>query len=358
MSRLAAVLVALATSVRASPVPSTTLVFGHKIPDTDAICAAMAYAWELNERGIPAQAYRLGELNRETEYVLKALGMEAPPMLEGGVEKTPVAIVDTNNPEELPQGIEKAKVHSIIDHHKMSGLKTAAPLEMDVRPLCSTGSIIYSRAKVAGRTPPPGVAGLLLSCILSDSLEFRSPTTTPLDIELAKELALLAGIDLHAHATAMLDAKAEIGHLSAESIVMMDSKIFEIGGRKLRISVVETTRPSPALEMKAKLVSAQRKIAREQSLDDVLLFIVDVINEEATFIASSPSATAIVERAWNVPVSSEGTCVLPGVLSRKKQIIPTLEDAATTEQAKAADADASRETTGATVDTRARVSVL
>ena len=99
-----------------------------------------------------------------------------------------VAIVDTNNPAELPEGVEKVSIHSIIDHHKLSGLTTSAPLEMDVRSLCSTGSILYSRAKAAGRTPPPAIAGLLLSCILSDSLDFRSPTTTPLDRELAEEL--------------------------------------------------------------------------------------------------------------------------------------------------------------------------
>ena len=124
-----------------------------------------------------------------------------------------VAIVDTNNPAELPDGVEKVSIHSIIDHHKLCGLKTNAPLEMDVRSLCSTGSILYARAKAAGRTPPPVVAGLMLSCILSDSLAFRSPTTTALDRELAEELARISGLDMMQHADAMLDAKADIAHL-------------------------------------------------------------------------------------------------------------------------------------------------
>ena len=176
---LLAAVAARGACVSVPPAP-TTAVFGHKIPDTDAICAALAYEWELEARGMPARAYRLGELNRETEYVLNALGVDVPPLLDGALEPgAPVAVVDTNNPGELPEGIENAAVHSVIDHHKLTGLRTVAPLEVDMRPLCSAGSIIYARAKAAGRSVPKRIAGLLLSCILSDSLEFRSPTTTP-----------------------------------------------------------------------------------------------------------------------------------------------------------------------------------
>ncbi len=172
---------ALLLSPAAASAPERLRVFGHKIPDTDAVCAAMAYAWELGERGVGADAYRLGKLNRETEYVLRALKLEEPPMLSSMelAPDEPVAIVDTNNPEELPEGVNRAAIHSVIDHHKLvGGLTTASPIEIDVRPLCSTGSILYARAKAAGRSVPPHIAGLMLSCILSDSLEFRSPTTT------------------------------------------------------------------------------------------------------------------------------------------------------------------------------------
>ena len=152
--------------------------------------------------------------------MLKALGLEQPALLGELEVDALVAIVDTNNPAELPDTLEHASVHSIIDHHKLvGGLKTPGPIELDVRPLCSTGSILYARAKAAGRTIPKAIAGLLLSCILSDSLEFRSPTTTELDKELAIELAAIAGVDLHAHARAMLDAKAEVGHLSPTELI-------------------------------------------------------------------------------------------------------------------------------------------
>ena len=120
-----------------------------------------------------------GELNKETVYVLETLGLEHPPLLKECIDQqSVVAIVDTNNPAELPENVEKAHIHSIIDHHKMAGLTTAEPLEIDMRVLCSAGSILYARMKAMDRTPTKSIAGLLLSCILSDSLEFRSPTTT------------------------------------------------------------------------------------------------------------------------------------------------------------------------------------
>jgi len=308
----------------------TITVFGHKVPDTDTVSSAMVYAWELNERKIPASAVRLGKLNPETEFVLKTLNVDAPPLLEGDLAaKTSVAVVDTNNPAELPGGIEKASIHSIVDHHKLSGLMNSEPLEIDMRPICSATSILYARAKAAGLTVPKGIAGLMLAGILSDSLEFRSPTTTELDKAHAAELGKIAGLDVHTFAEGMLNAKAQVEHLTPVELVMMDTKVFKIGGKKLRVSVLETTQPAAPLKLKAELVEAQQKLKAEEKLDDVLFFIVDILNEAATFISSSDTATALVQRAWNVSVDkTTGTVVLPGVLSRKKQMIPKLEAAA------------------------------
>ena len=230
---------------------------------------------------MPARAFRLGELNRETEYVLATFGVEAPPLLEGALEEgAPVAVVDTNNPKELPDGIEHAALHSVIDHHKLAGLTSpAVPTEIDIRRSARRGRSVRAR-EGGGADAVPQVAGLLLSCILSDSLEFRSPTTTELDKELAIELAAIAGVDLHAHARAMLDAKAEVGHLSPTELIMMDSKQYEIGGRNLRISVVETTRPEKVLSQRAALQTAMKEVAADQKLDDVLLFVVDVLQSK------------------------------------------------------------------------------
>lgn len=307
---------------------STTLsVFGHKVPDTDTVTAAIAYAWELNERKIPATAYRLGELNPETAFVLEKLGVSQPPLLTELDPKGSVAIVDTNNPAELPDKVKDVKIHSIVDHHKLSGLTNAEPLEIDMRPLCSATSILFSRAKAAGLKVPKHIAGLMLAGLLSDSLEFRSPTTTELDKVHAAELGKLAGLDVHEFAEGMLDAKSKVDHLTADELVMMDTKIFTIGGKKLRVSVLETTNAASPIGKKAELIDAMKRVKANDKIDDVLFFVVDIVKEAATFISSSSSATAIVEKAWNVKVDSDGQAYLPGVLSRKKQIIPKLEKA-------------------------------
>lgn len=306
-------------------------VFGHKVPDTDTTTSAMAYAWELNERGIPATAYRLGELNPETEYVLKTLGVEPPPLMQDVADKSTVAVVDTNNPAELPDNLSKATIHSIVDHHKLSGLANSEPLEIDMRPLCSATSILYSRAKAHSLTVPPKIAGLMLAGLLSDSLEFRSPTTTELDKVHAAELGKLANLDVHEFAEGMLEAKAKVDHLTPDELIMMDTKIFKIGGKKLRVSVLETTKPSMVLTKHTEIVVAQTALKTKEGVDDVLFFVVDIIKEEAVFMTSSATASAIVEKAFSAKVDDKGLAVLPGVLSRKKQIIPKLEAAAKTE---------------------------
>ena len=160
----------------------STLVFGHKSPDTDSTGSPIVWAWYLNEvKGEAAKPVLLGEPNTEAAFMLEHFGLEKPEIIGDVAEDAPVVIVDTNNPAELPENVESAQIHSIIDHHKMAGLTTAEPLEIDMRPLCSASSILYARMKTAGVTPTKEMAGLMLSCIISDSLEFRSPTTTDID---------------------------------------------------------------------------------------------------------------------------------------------------------------------------------
>ena len=159
----------------------------------------------------------------------------------------------------------------------------------------------------------------------------RSPTTTPIDKEYAYELASIASIDLHAHATAMLDAKADVGHLSAAQLLLMDSKRYTIGGKQLRISVLETTRAQQALVQRAALQAAMGEATRDEGVDALLFFVVDIVREEAVFISGADEAARIVEKAWGAKVDSLGQLVLPGVLSRKKQIVPVLEKAAAAE---------------------------
>jgi manganese-dependent inorganic pyrophosphatase len=311
-----------------SAVPDAIKVFGHKNPDTDATCGAIIRAFELQSHGIEAEPFVLGGLNKETEYVLNHFGIETPPLLGPLDESHQVAIVDTNNPAELPDDLAPTMIMSIVDHHKLCGLETEGPIEVDIRPLCSVGSVIYERLTTAGITPPPKIAGLILSCILSDSLEFRSPTTTEDDKKYASQLADICNENISDLANNMFEAKADISHLSPLEIVNMDSKVFTIGTNKLRVSVVETTAPDMALSQETDIIEACAEACSTEGLDDCLMFVVDIINESATALETTPSAAALVTAAWPNATFENGRAVIPNVLSRKKQIIPALESSA------------------------------
>ena len=138
----------------------------------------------------------------------------------------------------------------------------------------------------------------MLAGLLSDSLEFRSPTTTDTDRVFAKELGVLAGLDVSTSATGMLDAKAQIDHLTPDELVMMDTKIFKLGGKKIRVSVLETTQPAAPLAKQAELITAQQNLIKEEKLDDMLLFVVDILKEAATFVSATPTSAKLVEKAW------------------------------------------------------------
>lgn len=315
-------------SERAFSCGKTIKVFGHKNPDTDATCGAIIRAFELQQHGHTAEAFVLGGLNKETQFVLEKFKFATPPLLGPLGDKCKVAIVDTNNAEELPSDLKPNMITSVVDHHKLCGLSTESPIEVDIRPLCSVGSVIYERLTTAGITPPANIAGLILSCILSDSLEFRSPTTTKADIGYAEKLGKIAGVNVHELAMGMFEAKADISHLTPLEIVNMDSKVFKIGSKKLRVSVVETTAPNRALSQEAAIVKACAKAVSDEGLDDCLMFVVDIIKESATALETTKSAAAIVTAAWPNAKFTNGRAVIPGVLSRKKQIIPALEAAA------------------------------
>lgn len=305
---------------------NTIKVFGHKAPDTDATVSAIAYAWYLNEIAeTPATPFILGELNKETTYVLQRFGFDSPKVLESLSSDDSVVIVDTNNPAELFENINDANLIEIIDHHLLvGGITTPSPVSITMRPMASTASLIYTRINPEFHKIPKELAGIMLAAILSDTLEFRSPTTTDEDKAIADELASIANVDIHELATEMFTAKSDISHLNPDGLIMMDSKVFDINGKQLRVSVIETTDPQPALSLKDDLKAEMLSHAKEHSLDDVLLFVVDILNEQATVLVATDYTKELVENSFNVTIS-EDIAILPGIVSRKKQIIPQLQ---------------------------------
>ena len=306
---------------------AVTKVFGHKSPDTDTTCCAVIWAWYLNEHtSTKAVPYVLGELNKETSFVLNRWGVPQPELLESIGAGDDVVIVDTNNPQELFENINEAHIHAIIDHHKLvGGLVTDAPLTMTIRPLASTASVIHDLMGDATDSMPKEIAGLMLSCILSDTLEFRSPTTTAHDKMIAEKLAKHLGVDVTHYANEMFAAKSDVSDYTDVGLLHLDSKKYEVGEKNIRISVVETATPETVLARKDGLVAAISEVlSKETDTDDVLLFVIDILKEEATAITYNELTKQIIAASFEVEVKGD-TVVLPGIVSRKKQIVPALK---------------------------------
>lgn len=304
----------------------TTFVFGHKSPDTDATLSAIIWAWYLtNVRHENAEPRLLGEPNTEAAHLLKHWGFAKPEIIADVAPGQNVVIVDTNNPAELPPSINDANIMAIIDHHMLvGGLKTKGPINVVMRPLACTATVMHDIMAADVDGLPRNIKGAMLSCILSDTLEFRSPTTTPHDRAVAEKLAADLGINIPAFAADMFAAKSDVAAFSDAELLRMDSKEYSVAGKDLRVSVLETTAPRVLLDRKAALMAAMPGVATADGADQVLLFIVDILNEEATLLVPNDLVARMAEASFGVKVSGD-TVVLPGIMSRKKQIIPALK---------------------------------
>ncbi|MFV0491490.1 MAG: manganese-dependent inorganic pyrophosphatase [Pseudorhodobacter sp.] len=303
----------------------TTLVFGHKSPDTDSTGSPIIWAWYLSAiQGKATRPVLLGEPNTEAAFVLRHWGLEKPEILTDLAADTPVVIVDTNNPAELPETINDARIEGIIDHHMLvGGLKTRAPIEITIRPLACTATIMHDLIGKDLSRAPRGVKGAMLSCILSDTLEFRSPTTTAHDRAVAESLATGLGVDIGELAAAMFEAKSDVTAFSDAELLRMDSKEYAVAGKKLRVSVLETTAPQSILSRKDSLMKSMGTVAAEDGADQVLLFVVDILREEATLLVPNDLVKSLAEASFGARVGGD-TVTLPGIMSRKKQILPVL----------------------------------
>ncbi|WP_322894977.1 MULTISPECIES: manganese-dependent inorganic pyrophosphatase [unclassified Yoonia] len=303
----------------------TTLVFGHKSPDTDSTGSPLIWEWFLNHTGISAKAVLLGQPNTEAAFAAKRWGFDLPEVISDVAADQKCVIVDTNNPAELPAGINSADIVAIIDHHKLvGGLETKTPINITIRPLACTATIMHQMMGEHAGHMPEAIKGLMLSCILSDTLAFRSPTTTPVDKELAETLAKDLGLDLNAYADEMFAAKSDVSAFSDAELLRMDSKEYAVGDTKFRVSVLETTSPKVVLDRKEALMAAMPAVAAEDGVDQVLLFIVDILNEEATMLIPNDLTKTLAEKSFDATVTGDSV-VLPGVMSRKLQIIPGLK---------------------------------
>ncbi|MHA7851550.1 manganese-dependent inorganic pyrophosphatase [Roseovarius sp.] len=303
----------------------TTLVFGHKSPDTDSTGSPILWAWYLSEvTGTDAEPVLLGEPNTEAAFMLERWSLPKPRIITDVEPGQPCVIVDTNNPAELPGAINEADIQGIIDHHKLvGGLETKGPIDITVRPLACTATIMVDLMGEDAARMPDAMKGAALTCILSDTLEFRSPTTTAHDRAVAERLAADLGVDIASYAAEMFAAKSDVSAFSDAELLRMDSKEYAVAGTKFRVSVLETTAPVTVLDRKDSLMQSMQTVAAEDGVDQVLLFVVDILNEEATLLVPNDLVKTLAEKSFGASVEGDHV-VLPGVMSRKKQIIPNL----------------------------------
>lgn len=300
------------------------LVFGHKNPDTDTICSAIAYAELKNKLGKDVKAVRLGEINEETKYALNYFKVEKPELVQNVAGKE-IILVDHNERTQTADGFEEAKVLELIDHHRISNFNVDEPLYARVEPVGCTATIILKLFKENNLAPSKETAGLMLSAIISDTLLFKSPTCTQCDAKAGKELAEIAGVDLKQYGLEMLKAGTALGDKSEAELLNMDMKIFEIDGAKIGVAQVNTVNESEVLERKEKLLAEIDNIIAKEGLKFFMLAITNILTNDSTALVSG-NGNDVIEKAFGEKINSN-LVTLKGVVSRKKQIIPPLTKA-------------------------------
>lgn len=300
-------------------------VIGHKNPDTDCTLSAVIMAEYLEKKWYKATPYIQWSLNKETLYILKKYNIPQPEVkteLDTGKE---VCLIDHNELSQWPDNYEELDITWLVDHHKLS-FKTPAPIHIRIEPLCSTASILYKMFLESNFEISRNTAILMLACIMSDSLLWKSPTTTTEDQEIAKKLQEIADINnLEDFAMPMFDAKSDLWDLSAKELVLYDYKIFEWEKYKYGSWALETTSPDHALWRKEEILTALQEVKEEQWLDFIMLSVVDILWEKNITLTLEWNDSKIIEDVFNTQVS-ENLSDLGARVSRKKQIIPYLTE--------------------------------
>lgn len=301
------------------------LVFGHKNPDTDTICSAIAYAQLKQQMGIQAEAVRLGEVSAETQFALEYFNAQAPRLIEtAATETNHVILVDHNERQQSVNDIDQVTILEVIDHHRIANFETSDPLYYRAEPVGCTATILLKIAKEKNVSVTKEIAGLMLSAIISDTLLFKSPTCTEEDFAAAKELAGIAEVDAEVYGLEMLKAGANLSDKTAEQLISIDAKEFPMGSFKVEVAQVNAIDVSEVIARQADLEQAISKVIEAKQLDLFMLAVTDILNSDSTVLALGKEANA-VEQAYNVTLENN-TALLKGVVSRKKQIVPVLTD--------------------------------
>lgn len=301
------------------------IVLGHQNPDCDSLCSAIGLASLFNKLGKDAVPALQGEPNPEALFLLEQSGLPQPE-IRTSVADEEIFIVDYSDWNQGTADMKKAKIRGIVDHHKLGDITTSEPLECWIWPVGCSATIVYNMYKFHNQTPDLAVAKMMMGAIISDTVNFQGPTTTDIDKVAAQELAEIAGVDdLQAFATAQFDAKSDIKHVPAAELILRDQKVFEMNGDKLAIGQLELTSLDTAFEKKADMLVEMEKLQTANAYHSTIVLLTDINKLDTTALIVSKDA-AKVASALNSAVIDQAF-ELPGVVSRKKQIIPFLQEA-------------------------------
>ena len=302
-----------------------TYVFGHKNPDTDSIISSIVMTDLEKKMGNEnVQACRIGNINKETEYILNYFNVQAPTLIESVTSEDTVILVDHNGFGQSIDGIKDAKILKVVDHHNVSGFETSYPLYYMAQPVGCTATILYELFVMNNYEISKTNAGLLLSAIISDTLLFKSPTCTPKDVKVAEELAKIAEIDIQSYGLDMLKAGTDLSSFTSEELINIDSKEYNFNSNKIQIAQVNTACIDDVLKNKESIEKAINDFIAKNEINLFIFAITDIIENNSQVICLG-NRTDIFEKAYNLKLE-DNMAFLPGVVSRKKQIVPVIGD--------------------------------
>ena len=303
------------------------LIFGHKNPDTDSICSSIIMENLVKKFNVNAKAVRLGNINKETEYVLKYLKIEEPELIEKVEEGQNVILVDHNESAQSVDGRDEAKVLAVVDHHRIADFKTIEPLYYLAKPYGCTATILFEQYKQNGIEIDKTIGTLMLSAIISDTLLLKSPTCTEKDKEAVKELENITGLKSSEYGLEMLKAGTDLSTYSSTEVINLDAKEFTADTKKFVVAQVNTADIDDVFSRREELEFAMEKEISDKKLNLFVFVITDIINTNSKIIALG-SDKSIVEKAFNKKLDEFDSMMLESVVSRKKQIAPQLLEVA------------------------------
>lgn len=306
------------------------IVIGHKNPDTDSIVAAFVFADFLKRAKKPILGFsgfkikpaRAGSLNKETEFVLNYFKQKASPFIKNIKDKD-VILVDHGSYEEAANGAKEARIVGVIDHHQLGGLKTVMPIFYRAEPIGSTSTILAKMFLENKLSFDKKTAGPLLAAILSDTLKLTSPTTTNEDKKIVKILAKISKENINKLSQKMFEAKSDIKDISPNELVSKDYKEYKDGGVNFGIGVWETIYPQEVKEKKEEILSALEKLKKKRKMKLMFFVLVDIFKKNTKLFLLGEKEKLIAEKIFKKKVKGN-LLSLPGIVSRKKQILPPL----------------------------------